>query len=304
VPVTVTYATADGTASAGSDYNTATGTLTFTPGSSTRTITVAVRSDAVAEPAETFLVNLTNPVNADFADDQGVGTIVDPTFSPTELVQGSSLQADLAALTPTTADEDRYRIQQPPRTSWEVLVDGVSGDVIPVVLDRLSSAGTVLQTATPIGGSAVSLRWENATANPVSGERVRVRSGTGGCGVNCDAQDVYRIQAWDTTYRARYNNSATQLTILVIQNPTDGTVDGTAWFWNASNGVFNGSQTFSIPAKGVFSLNTSTVGGVAGTGGTITITSDAPYGALLGKAVAVETGTGFTFDTALEPRVR
>jgi hypothetical protein len=90
----------------------------------------------------------------------------------------------------------------------------------------------------------------------------------------------------------------------LIQNPTEATVDGTAWFWNASNGTFNGSQAFSIPAKGVFSLNTSTVGGVAATSGSITVTNDAPYGALLGKAVAVETDTGFTFDTALEPRSR
>jgi hypothetical protein len=42
---------------------------------------------------------------------------------------------------------------------------------------------------------------------------------------------------------------------------------------------------------------------VAGAG-TITLSHDGPYGVLVGKAVALETATGFTFDTAVEPRRR
>jgi len=38
---------------------------------------VAVIGDIVAEPNETFFVNLSNPTNATIADSQGVGTIVD-----------------------------------------------------------------------------------------------------------------------------------------------------------------------------------------------------------------------------------
>ena len=53
-------------------------------------------------------------------------------------------------------------------------------------------------------------------------------------------------------------------------------------------------------AKNTFVLNTSTV--VSGIGGTVTFSNDAPFGALAGKAVAVEPGTGFTFDTAMIPR--
>jgi len=300
--VTVSYATADGTATAPADYTAITGSLSFAPGASTRSITVVVKSDAIPEATEDFLVNLTNPVNADFTDGQGQGTILDPTFATTELVHGSVVQADLAALNPTTADQDRYRIQQPPRVSWEVLVDGVSGDLPPVLLERLSSTGAVLQTAVPAGGSSVSLRWTNAGTTPVTGDRIRV---AGGCGVNCDAQDLYRIQALDTTYRVgRYNNSATQITILVLQNPTDDPVTGTTWFWNGLNGSLNGSQAFTIPPKGILSLNTSSVSGVASTSGSITVTNDAPYGALIGKAVSVESATGFTFDTALEARTR
>ena len=75
--VTVHYATADGTATAGSDYQAASGTLTFAAGQTSQTITVLVNGDRLAEPTETFFVNLSDPTNAFIADGQGVGTILD-----------------------------------------------------------------------------------------------------------------------------------------------------------------------------------------------------------------------------------
>jgi hypothetical protein len=73
----VDYATADGTATvAGNDYFAANGTLTFVPGDLTKQITVQVQGDIVNEANETFLVNLSNPVNATISDNQGVGTIL------------------------------------------------------------------------------------------------------------------------------------------------------------------------------------------------------------------------------------
>ena len=74
--VSVNYATADGTATAGGDYVAATGILTFAPGETSKTVAVDVVSDSQAEAAETFTLNLT-PVgsNVAVADAQGVGTI-------------------------------------------------------------------------------------------------------------------------------------------------------------------------------------------------------------------------------------
>ena len=77
VPVTVAYTTANGTAMASSDYQAASGTLTFAPGETSKTITVLVNGDRLAEPNETFFVNLSSPTNATIADGQAVGTIVD-----------------------------------------------------------------------------------------------------------------------------------------------------------------------------------------------------------------------------------
>src|SRR5439155_888514 len=86
--VTVSYATADGTASAGSDYVAQSGTLTFPPGATNKTIIIAVSGDSSAEFNETFFVNLSNPVNATIADGQGLGTIRSDDFIA--LFQGQS----------------------------------------------------------------------------------------------------------------------------------------------------------------------------------------------------------------------
>ena len=51
--------------------------MTFAAGQTTQTITVAVIGDRLAEPTETFFVNLSSPTNAAIADGQGVGTILD-----------------------------------------------------------------------------------------------------------------------------------------------------------------------------------------------------------------------------------
>ena len=73
--VTVNFATANGTATAGSDYQSNSGTVTFLPLETTRSINVTVNGDITFEPDEDFLVNLSNPVNATIDDNQGSGTI-------------------------------------------------------------------------------------------------------------------------------------------------------------------------------------------------------------------------------------
>jgi hypothetical protein len=77
VDVTVHYATSDITATAGSDYTAASGDVIIPAGQTSRTFTVAVKGDRIAEPTETFAVNLTSATNATIADGQGVGTILD-----------------------------------------------------------------------------------------------------------------------------------------------------------------------------------------------------------------------------------
>lgn len=77
LPVTVDYATADGTASAAdSDYVAAAGTLTFAPGETQETVLIAAWGDTTSEPDEAFFLNLDGTVNAFLADAQGLGRIL------------------------------------------------------------------------------------------------------------------------------------------------------------------------------------------------------------------------------------
>ena len=76
-PVNVQYTTADGTATAGSDYLAGSGTLTIPADQTTGTITVPVIGDRLPEPNESLFVNLTNATNATIADGQGVSAIMD-----------------------------------------------------------------------------------------------------------------------------------------------------------------------------------------------------------------------------------
>ena len=75
--VTVDWSTADGTATAGSDYTAASGTLTFQPGETEKTVAVAVLADGVAEDEETLTLTLTIPSGAVLEDAEATGTIAD-----------------------------------------------------------------------------------------------------------------------------------------------------------------------------------------------------------------------------------
>ena len=75
--VTVNFTTANGTATAGSDYVANSGAVTFNPGETSKTVTIQVNGDTVSEPNETFNVILSGAVNGTIADGTGVGTIVD-----------------------------------------------------------------------------------------------------------------------------------------------------------------------------------------------------------------------------------
>jgi hypothetical protein len=77
--VSVSYATANGTATGGTfsgDYTTESGTASIAAGSTTTTVTITVRGDTTREADETFFVNLTNPQNVVISDNQGIGTIL------------------------------------------------------------------------------------------------------------------------------------------------------------------------------------------------------------------------------------
>ena len=295
--VSVSYATSDGTATAGADYQESHGSLSLAPGATSGGLSVPVTDDLVDEPDETFFVGLSGAQGATILDGQGTATILDDDGpgAGDELVHGSTRTADLRAQPGPTADVDLYQLAQAPRRSYGVVVDAVSGDLAPLLLQRVACGGSVLQS-----GAGPRLSWENATPGILANQRIRVQSG--GCGVDCGAADVYRLRLWDTTYAApRFNNSASQVTLLLVQNLAPYAVNGHVWFWDAA-GALAGSQALSLASRGSWVLDTASV--VPGRSGSLSLSQDGGYGVLAGKAVAVEPATGFSFDTPLSPRPR
>lgn len=83
--VTVDYATALGTALGGDFYATS-GTLTFTPGQTSKSVAVTTKQDTKVENSESFYVNLANATGGSYiAHGSGVGTIFDDDESPCPL---------------------------------------------------------------------------------------------------------------------------------------------------------------------------------------------------------------------------
>ncbi|TXI96752.1 MAG: retention module-containing protein, partial [Burkholderiaceae bacterium] len=74
-PVTVSYGTANGTATAGNDYTANAGSVTFAPGETSKTVSVAITNDSVFEGAENFNFNLTNASNATLGN-KTVNTVI------------------------------------------------------------------------------------------------------------------------------------------------------------------------------------------------------------------------------------
>ena len=75
LPISMNFATANKSATAGVDYVANSGLLTIPAGSSRGVIRVTVNGDTTIEPNETFYVDLTNPTNASFQKARGIGTI-------------------------------------------------------------------------------------------------------------------------------------------------------------------------------------------------------------------------------------
>ena len=223
------------------------------------------------------------------------------TATENELVHGSDQLHDLGALPGPAADQDWFRLSQRSYSSYEAVADGTSGDIGTTLnLERVASDGTtIVQSSGSIGvGFTRSLRWANNTAADINDEYVRVTSGA--CTTDCGPDDVYRFRFYDTTQAVpRFNNAGTQVTVLLLQNPTSYDVTGNIYFWSTAGTLITPSP-FTLTPRQLLVLNTATV--APGTGGAITITHDARFGDLSGKTVALEPATGFSFDSPMVPR--
>lgn len=100
--VTVAYSTEDGSATAGSDYLAASGTLAFSPGELSRSVSVQVLGDTLGEEDETFFLVLSDPVNVKLDRSRATGTILnDDSQVAVAIDDVSVVEGDVGSTTAT-----------------------------------------------------------------------------------------------------------------------------------------------------------------------------------------------------------
>ncbi len=157
--VTFDWATAAGTAAAGTDYVSATGSRTIAAGATSATIAITVNGDVVDEADETFTLALSNPANATIADGSATGTITDDDAPPTLSVNDVSVTEGNAGTTTAT---------------FTVSLSAASGNA--VTFDWATSPGTAaagVDYVTASGGRTIAAGATSATiAITVNGDVV------------------------------------------------------------------------------------------------------------------------------------
>ncbi len=156
--VTVNYATEDGTATAGSDYRSESGTLTVAPGVSTATLVVDTIEDEAYELDETFRARLSSPVNATIVTGQASGTIIDDDEEPAAVTVRPADPMLCVGGAPATIDLSRhfsgdnlsYTVSDPDPSVATASLDGVVLTLTPVA----EGTTTVTVTAANMGSQA------------------------------------------------------------------------------------------------------------------------------------------------------
>jgi hypothetical protein len=152
-PVTVPFAVADGTATAGSDYAPTAGTVTFDPGQTSKTVTVLVTGDQVAEPTETFSVTLQPEGAIGAIRATGTGTILDNDGAAT-LSIGDAIVDEGNGGTVTV--------------SFPVTLSPASGQVVTVQFSTTSGTATSGQDFQPTSGTLTFQPGEVSKPIPVT----------------------------------------------------------------------------------------------------------------------------------------
>jgi hypothetical protein len=260
--VTVNYATASGTAAAGADFESLSGTLSFAPGQISQTVTVNAIGDTALESNETFTLNLSSPVNASISDAQGIGTIVDDdspglAVGNATVVEGNSgttYAAFTISLTPAAT-------QTVTVTYGTASGTATSGSDFSATTSRLTFyAGQTSNTVyVPVTGDLAYEANETFTLNLSNAVNANIRTGTG-TGTITNDDGVPTLSASNTAGSEGNTSSATRWAFVSLSAPsyqpitfTYSTSNGTAVAgidYAASSGTLTinpGLTGYSIP---------------------------------------------------------
>ena len=174
--VSVSYRTADGTATAGSDYTAVNGTLTFAPGETRKTVNVPILDDNVEDSGETFFVELSNPSGASLMPGYTKGARVEILNDEAHLdglsVEGAPgaggpwAKLDLGAF---AAETTAYAVTVPHGTTHARLVPATADEDLTVragsgtELTRVRSGGSGPAVALAVGANVLVVKTTAGT---------------------------------------------------------------------------------------------------------------------------------------------
>jgi hypothetical protein len=238
----------------------------------------------------------------DLAGDNDNGTNTDNVLWHTAPAQIHDLAGQAGG---TVIDQDWFIVHPRARRSYEVQFLNVTGDtdIWTGKPQRFASDGiTLLQTGTNLdaGDWIVTMRWIQGASGATNYIQV--------VGENPTASSAaqYSIQLRETTmYCARYNNTGTQTSVLIIQrtDPDNGTTCNFEARFNNEAGTEVGAATGALASGNSMSvISTAGVAGVGATKGSAYIAHSCGYGGIAAKLVALEPSTGFSFDTPCSAR--
>jgi Calx-beta domain len=141
--ITVHYATADGSATAGSQYTATSGDLTFTPGQKSQTINVSVTPGSFTGSIKSFFVNLTSPSGAVMTDSQGKANLLGrPPRVQSVVVNGGDVQRSRVTSIAVTFDQN-VTIPVPYASAFQLIRQGDSAPVTMSAMVDNTGPGTV-----------------------------------------------------------------------------------------------------------------------------------------------------------------
>src|SRR6185503_1857607 len=258
VPGSVTVNTADGTATAASDYTAITNLVVpFGIGVTSQPVTVVVNGDTTDEANETFFVNLSAPVNLNISDNQGLGTIQnddDPTISINDVATTEG-NAGTKSLT------------------FTVTLSAVSAEDVVVTYSTANGTAVAPGDYTAVVAGTVTITAGNLTA-PIN---ITINGDT-----TDEADETFLVNVTNATNTASITDNQGQGTITNDDNPTITITGVTATEGTGGTTNFNFPLTLSNPSAENVVVTFSTADGSA--------TAPADYTAVVGGTVTILAG--------------
>jgi protocatechuate 3,4-dioxygenase beta subunit len=158
--ITVAYATANGTATAGSDYQATSGTLTFAPGETFKTVSVTILGDTTVEGNETLTLNLSGATNATIDTPSAIGTIVGDDSAQTATLTPAAEEG------PFFVDFSTAALNRSELTTGTTRASVLNGVPLALTFNVFQISGT---TVTPLSGARVDV-WEADAIGKYSAE--------------------------------------------------------------------------------------------------------------------------------------